>query len=689
MANTSIIIYKDHLGDYLFRLAIILEKIRKINKIHNEFLSGTWDNKIKYRSSFYRNLQGLQPKHYQDRGKWVDFIINTEHFNTEANSILTFSIESLAYSQIRLILLFFWRDIILKLNINTTFKLQLKINFSGPIEDSNKITPTGSIHKNTPIIRSIGSVNIYNTTNFSEALSYFEYHLNEHADQYITFPAEAVILTYNVCHEDSILNTIDLKHKATNNLLKKQTKDKMQINRLKLKLAVKNLPLTTDLSKWGAIKVIEGHYPYKFKFKETKLTINTSSDLFNYKISIKGVFIEDKKIFIQRVSVVDKKFKAVFFNFIDIIYNSITPDSFIRIYNDVQEVYHRGERVLIQKRKKVKYFTPVKKNKSLSKNFITMDLETKNINGVLVPYCVSIFDGKVPKSFYITDYKSSSEMLKASIQYVLKRKYNKHRVYLHNFSHFDGIFLMEEIISITGSNRVKPVIRDGRIINLRVEFAVNQNNKNKYYVEFRDSYLLLTTSLESLGNSFSLNKGKLEQKLPFPYSFINEANVDYSYIGPMPEFKYYGKINESEYNQLQLKLKSKSKNIGKWDLKKETIKYCEQDCKTLYYAIKEFSKLIYFEFRTDISQTPTVSSLAFKVYRALFFQEKKKIPVLKGLVYDFIYQAYYGGAVDSYIPFGENIKGYDVNALYPTSMKNNLMPVGNPYYFEGDLTLIK
>jgi len=79
---------------------------------------------------------------------------------------------------------------------------------------------------------------------------------------------------------------------------------------------------------------------------------------------------------------------------------------------------------------------------------------------------------------------------------------------------------MKIISNILSSNNIKPIIRDGRIINLKVEFSPS-NNKNKYYVEFRDSYLLLTTSLDNLGKSFALNKGKLESKLPFPYKFIN------------------------------------------------------------------------------------------------------------------------------------------------------------------------
>lgn len=478
MANTSIVTYNiNKINYYQFSLTNILDQIRKIDKIHIEFLSGNWDANIKYRSSFDRSLQELQPKYYQERGKWVDFVFTTKYFNSDIISLLVFSTESLAYDKMRLILLLFWRDIISKLSTNTNFKLQLKINFSLSIEDSNNNTVTNSKYKGTPIIRSIGSVNLYNTQNFYEALTYFEYYLYEQTDNYITFPAEDVILTYNICHEDSVINNIDISKKIFNSFLKTQTKNNMKNNKINLNLALKNLPLTTHLSKWGDMKVIEGHYPYQIKFKETKLIINATSNLYNYIVSVKGVFVDNKKTIIHRVKVTDKAFKTVFFNFIDINYNLITPDSFVRIYGNTQEVYHQGVRVLAQKRKKVKYFTTVKKNKSLTENFITMDLETKNINGNLTPYCVSIYDGKKAYSFYITDYNSSSEMLKASVKFILKRKYNKHRVYLHNFSYFDGIFLMKEIISITGSNNVKPVIRDGRIINLKVEFGFTVNPK--------------------------------------------------------------------------------------------------------------------------------------------------------------------------------------------------------------------
>jgi len=311
----------------------------------------------------------------------------------------------------------------------------------------------------------------------------------------------------------------------------------------------------------------------------------------------------------------------------DIVYDINNYNSFVRLIDNSQYVYDKGEKVLSQKRKKVQYFTNLKPCKKVSYQFITMDLETKSINGNLIPYCVSIFDGKISYSFYITDYKSSDEMLKASVLFILKIKYNGHRVYLHNFSYFDGIFLMKIISDLVISNNIKPVIRDNRIINLRVEFLPEntKNKQRKYYVEFRDSYLLLTTSLEKLGKTFAINEGKLEQKLPFPYRFVNEKDVDYNYIGPIPDFKYYDKINNEQYNELILQSKNNNKDLTKWDLKKETIYYCEQDCRTLYYSILEFGKLIYLQFNVDISKTPTVSSLAFRIFRVKYLDENKNI----------------------------------------------------------------
>ena len=40
---------------------------------------------------------------------------------------------------------------------------------------------------------------------------------------------------------------------------------------------------------------------------------------------------------------------------------------------------------------------------------------------------------------------------------------------------------------------------------------------------------------------------KKEEKLPFPYRFVNLSQTDLDYKGDIPEFKYFDKISEEDY----------------------------------------------------------------------------------------------------------------------------------------------
>lgn len=453
MEINSITIYNTKETNYTQNLNKLINSIR--------LLSGM---DVKYRSSFDKKLTKLQSS-YLDRGKWIDFILTSKRY----------SIEEIISEKMKLTLLLFWRDIVNKLDSDTIFKLQLKLSLKFSQEHLDE--------KENYKIRSIGSVRLFKKENFNEVLSYFSTSLFLSQDNYTTFYVNDIILTYNICYEDSILNNSKIIKENFSGIIEDQSKD-MKINKKELKISVKNLPLTADLTKWGEIKIIKGIYPYPFTLKETKILItninnnddinennlNKSSENYNYIVSLRGFKFKGQKITLHRVSVTDKTFKYIHLNFKDIIYDINNLESFVRVIDNNQYVYVNGEKVLSQKRKKAQYFSNLPSCKSLTENFITMDLETKSIEGILVPYCVSIFDGKNSYSFYITDYNSSDEMLKDSIQFILRRKYNKHRVYLHNFSYFDGIFLMKIITDLVACEHIHPVIRDGRIINLRVGF---------------------------------------------------------------------------------------------------------------------------------------------------------------------------------------------------------------------------
>lgn len=84
-----------------------------------------------------------------------------------------------------------------------------------------------------------------------------------------------------------------------------------------------------------------------------------------------------------------------------------------------------------------------------------------------MPYLISYFDGKLSHSFFLTDYSSSDSMLESCIlaePTILKPKYNGYKIYVHNLSNFDSIFLMKILVKL---GEVKPIINKGRLISIK------------------------------------------------------------------------------------------------------------------------------------------------------------------------------------------------------------------------------
>ena len=205
-----------------------------------------------------------------------------------------------------------------------------------------------------------------------------------------------------------------------------------------------------------------------------------------------------------------------------------------------------------------------------------MDLETRNIEGKLYPYAVSIYDGIDLNFFYLSDYADSDDLLCNAIKSLMQRRYNGYSIYLHNFSRFDGIFLMKVLTEL--SSRINIIMRESNIISVKFYFG-------KYHIYFKDSYLMLPASLRKLAASF-----KVGYKGLFPYKFVNEVNLDYE--GAVPELKYFDNVSESQY-----KLYCQEHEDRPWHLRSETEWYCNQDCLILYDILVNYSKEIYNLFR--------------------------------------------------------------------------------------------
>ena len=216
-----------------------------------------------------------------------------------------------------------------------------------------------------------------------------------------------------------------------------------------------------------------------------------------------------------------------------------------------------------------------------------------------------------------------------------------------------------------------PIIRDGKLISVPLKYDIT--DKKIGTITFKDSMLLLPGSLRNLAKSFGV-----DSKSYFPFKFVNNTDVDLNYIGEIPNKELWMDIPDNEWSQLEK---------VNWNLKEETIKYCQQDCITLHQILVKFNTLIHGRWSVNINKYPTLPSLAFAIYRSNYMPNNI-IPKLTGQIYNDISKGYTGGHVDVYIPHGHNLYHYDVNSLYSYSM-SSLMPVsGNPIYFEGDINSI-
>jgi hypothetical protein len=345
----------------------------------------------------------------------------------------------------------------------------------------------------------------------------------------------------------------------------------------------------------------------------------------------------------------------------------IDSNTFIRVLGkNIYQYNLTGELELFKVTKPVKFIKPI----NISKNKFFKAI-TKIINDQHVPYLIAWYDGKKTQSFFVSEYAGSDQMMEACILSLCRDKYNNHKIYIHNLANFDGIFLMKILIKL---GEVKPIMNKGKIISIQFKFN-NPNSDKAIVIHFRDSLQILKSSLDKLGKNFQVEslKGK------FPHRFVNE--VDIGYVGDMPDFKYFDKLTLDEYDSL-CKLHS-----GDWNLKDEAIKYCINDCVTLYQVLNKFNDLIFERFGLNVNNCSTITRLAFNIFRAHYLKENT-IPMIHGDIYNHVKMSYTGGGTDMYIPSNpdnELVYGYDVNSLYPSVMKNYDMPVGNVTYFEGDI----
>nr|CAA45364.2 putative DNA-polymerase, B-type [Morchella conica] len=309
------------------------------------------------------------------------------------------------------------------------------------------------------------------------------------------------------------------------------------------------------------------------------------------------------------------------------------------------------------------YIIPRNANIKQDKNISTFDIETYTTPSGISNHTL------------VDDITASQVNIKLIISQTIKRLWynviNSFKrfiinlpgyIYVHNLTKFDAYFILKIIYD---NFVVKPLYKDRTILQLDMTLKTFETNtkkcKNKRMV-LKDSYLLLPESLKRLGTNFNTNI----QKGYFPYDFVNENRLEY--IGEIPNYQYFkNQLTQTEYDEIK-----NSPDSSKRDLKKETIKYLEQDIKTLCEVLIKFSDEIWEE-RENITKCSSLSGLAYLIFKTNYIKDSK-LSMVKGVAHE-IWEAYYGGRCEVSYPCIKT-KSYDCNSIYPYCMLKD-MPVEN------------
>jgi DNA polymerase type B, organellar and viral len=278
--------------------------------------------------------------------------------------------------------------------------------------------------------------------------------------------------------------------------------------------------------------------------------------------------------------------------------------------------------------------------KNINKLLIaTIDLETIELNNNQIPISISFsyyLNDQLITIFELINYNLLLENPDQAVKLLWLNFMNRindlnlHKciIFSHNLGSFDGYFIFKGLLELPGVNidKVNSIIDDlHRFISIDLVW------KDTKFI-FKDSLRIFPISLRELCTIFEV-EGKL-----FPY--------------------------KSDFNKITI-----FENI---ELLNQFIDYSKQDSICLLKALIKAQDIYIEEHQVDIATIWSTSTLSFKIFRQKFLE--MNIPTLSKTLDSLIRLAYIGGSSDYYLKYGENLKHYDVNSLYPKAMCNP-MPI--------------
>nr|YP_009715293.1 hypothetical protein [Russula subnigricans]QGK88099.1 hypothetical protein [Russula subnigricans] len=283
---------------------------------------------------------------------------------------------------------------------------------------------------------------------------------------------------------------------------------------------------------------------------------------------------------------------------------------------------------------------PLKKPKNINKITIaTIDIETIEFNNYQLPISISfsyIFNNEMFTIFKLIDYnlllKNPNQAVKLLwlnfMEEINKLNLQRCVIFSHNLGSFDGYFLFKGVLELPeiDISKVNSIIDDlHRFISIDITW------KDSKFI-FKDSFRIFPVSLQELCKLFGVD-GKLHV-----------------------------------YNPLFNKISLFENNI----LLNQFIQYSKQDSISLLNALTKAQDIYIKEHKVDIATIWSTSTLSLKIFRQNFLDIN--IPILTNELDNIIRLSYIGGSTDYYYKYGENLKHYDVNSLYPKAMCNP-MPI--------------
>jgi DNA polymerase type B, organellar and viral len=385
------------------------------------------------------------------------------------------------------------------------------------------------------------------------------------------------------------------------------------------------------------------------------------------KIMIVSISKEDKTFFIHKNIIIDENLTMQ--GYLDKIKNSIQafyesgyplttfPVLQVKLWDYQPQIPIRGKKgtssnTIHQSRrsfytsslnlanKDLNLIKPLKTAKNINKLLIaTIDLETIELNGIQTPISISFsyfLNGELITIFELIDYKLLLENSEQAVKLLWLNFMNRlndlnlHKciIFSHNLGSFDGYFLFKGLLDLPGVNidKVNSIIDDlHRFISIDIIW------KDTKFI-FKDSLRIFPISLRELCRIFEV-EGKL--------------------------FHY-----KSEFNKITL--------FSNKELLEQFIDYSKQDSICLLKALTKAQNIYIEEHKIDLAAIWSTSTLSFKIFRQKFLDSN--IPILSSKLDNIIRLAYIGGSSDYYLKYGENLKHYDVNSLYPKAMCNP-MPI--------------